>query len=206
MNVQVSIYRSVLGENFKLLHPMLQKRYDLPDGSVFEASGTMREIKGGPKWLYPLFKIGVNWKLLFLERGKNVPFSIKNTAFPGSNGESQIHWERIFHFGSTKRYFNALMSLDEKRLVIKDYLGEPPLVYSDLAFDVSDDGSLTIHSLNQRLVLGKVELPLPKSLQGLATVTECYDEAAAVYRINVNVRNPLIGHVFSYEGEFVQDA
>nr|WP_285853247.1 DUF4166 domain-containing protein [Sporosarcina luteola] len=185
---------------------MLQKRYDLPDGSVFEASGTMREIKGGPKWLYPLFKIGVNWKLLFLERGKNVPFSIKNTAFPGSNGESQIHWERIFHFGSTKRYFNALMSLDEKRLVIKDYLGEPPLVYSDLAFDVSDDGSLTIHSLNQRLVLGKVELPLPKSLQGLATVTECYDEAAAVYRINVNVRNPLIGHVFSYEGEFVQDA
>ncbi|WP_252503853.1 DUF4166 domain-containing protein [Sporosarcina sp. Marseille-Q4943] len=202
----LSIYKRVLGKNFDRLHPMLQKRYDLPDGSAFEATGTMKEIKGGPRWLYPLFRLGVNWKLLFPERGNNIPFSITNTARLGKNSESQIHWERIFHFGSTKRYFNALMSLDETRLVIKDYLGEPPLVYSDLAFEVSDDGSLTIHSLNQRLVLGKVELPLPKPLQGLATVTERYDEADAVYRISVNVRNPLIGHVFSYEGEFVQNA
>ncbi|WP_432360021.1 DUF4166 domain-containing protein [Sporosarcina sp. UB5] len=202
----MSIYKKVLGDDFARLHPMLQMRYDIADGSSFKATGTMKEIKGGPRWLYPLFRLGVNWKLLFPERGKNIPFLIKNTVRHGDNGESQIHWERIFQFGSTKRYFNALMSLDEKRLVIKDYLGEPPLVYSDLAFDVSDDGSLKISSLNQRLVLGKIEVPLPKLLQGLATVTERYDEANAVYQINVNVRNPLIGHVFSYEGEFVQDA
>ncbi|MFS0691041.1 DUF4166 domain-containing protein [Sporosarcina sp. 179-K 8C2 HS] len=202
----LSIYKKVLGEDFDRLQPMLQKRYDLPDGTTFEATGTMKEIKGGPRWLYPLFRLGVNWKLLFPERGNNIPFSITNTSRLGTNGESQIHWERIFHFGSTKRYFNALMSLDETRLVIKDYLGEPPLVYSDLAFDVSNDGSLTIQSLNQRLVLGKIEVPLPKLLQGLATVTERYDEVDAVYRISVTVRNPLIGHVFSYEGEFVQNA
>ena len=202
----LSIYKKVLGNDFNRLHPMLQKRYDLDDGSTFEATGIMKEIKGGPKWLYPLFRLGVNWKLLFPERGKNIPFSIKNTARLGFDGENQIHWERVFHFGTTKRYFNALMSLDESRLVIKDYLGEPPLVYSDLAFEVSEDGAITIHSLNQRLVLGKIEVPLPKLLQGLATVIERYDETAAVYRINVNVRNPLIGHVFSYEGEFVQDA
>ncbi len=202
----LSIYKKVLGNDFNRLHPMLQKRYDLDDVSTFEATGIMKEIKGGPKWLYPLFRFGVNWKLLFPERGKNIPFSIKNTARLGTDGENQIHWERVFHFGTTKRYFNALMSLDESRLVIKDYLGEPPLVYSDLAFEVSEDGAITIHSLNQRLVLGKIEVPLPKLLQGLATVTERYDETAAVYRINVNVRNPLIGHVFSYEGEFVQDA
>ena len=206
MNVYVTIYRKVLGEDFERLHPMLQKRYDLTESSVFEATGTMKEIKGGPKWLYPLFTLGVNWKLLFPERGKNIPFSIKNVSRIGPNGESQIHWERIFHFGSTKRYFNALMSLDETRLVIKDYLGEPPLVYSDLAFAVADDGSLTIHSLNQRLVLGKTEVPLPKLFQGLATVAERYDEVNGVFCINVSVRNPLIGHVFSYEGEFVQNA
>ena len=51
---------------------------------------------------------------------------------------SQIYWERIFHFGNKKRYFNALMSLDAKRLVIKDYLGDPPLFYSDLAFIVTE--------------------------------------------------------------------
>jgi len=185
---------------------MLQKRYDLTESSVFKATGTMKEIKGGPKWLYPLFRLGVYWKLLFPERGKDIPFTITNTARLGPAGENQIHWERIFHFGAKKRYFNALMSLDEERFVIKDYLGEPPLVYSDLAFEVSEEGAITIHSLNQRLVLGKVELPLPRILQGLATVTERYDEDNHVFRINVDVRNPLIGHVFSYEGEFVQHA
>lgn len=202
----LSIYKQVLGEDFTRLHPMLQKRYEFAGGSSFEAAGMMKEIKGGPKWLYPLFRLGVNWKLLFPERGTNIPFSINNTACIGDNGESQIHWERIFHFDTKKRYFNALMSLDETRLVIKDYLGEPPLVYSDLALDVSDDGSLTIHSLNQRIVLGKTEVPLPKLFHGLATVTERYDEAKDVFCISVHVRNPLIGHVFSYEGEFVQNA
>ena len=203
---KLSIYIKVLGNDFSHLHPMLQKRYDFADEGTFKATGMMKEIKGGPRWLYPLFRLGVNWKLLFPERGKNIPFSIKNTSRLGSDGESQIHWERVFHFGNKKRYFNALMSLDDRRLVIKDYLGEPSLVYSDLAFEVSDEGAITIHSLNQRLVLGKMEVPLPKLLQGLATVTERYDEAKAVYRINVKVWNPLIGHVFSYEGEFVQDA
>lgn len=202
----MSIYKKVLGNDFNRLHPMLQKRYDLDVGSTFAATGIMKEIKGGPLWLYPLFRLGVYWKLLFPERGKNIPFSIINRARIGSDGESQIHWERVFHFGMTKRYFNALMSLDEIRLVIKDYLGEPPLVYSDLAFEVSDEGAITIRSLNQRLVLGKIEVPLPKLLQGLATVTEHYDDADEVYQIYVKVRNPLIGHVFSYEGEFVQNA
>lgn len=202
----MSIYKNVLANEFSRLHPMLQKRYDFETGTIFKASGIMKEIKGGPIWLYPLFKLGVGWKLLFPERGTNVPFTIKNEASYGLNGEEQIHWERVFLFGSKKRFFNALMSLDDKRSVIKDYLGEPALVYSDLAFEVSEEGALTIHSLNQRLVLGKLELPLPKILQGLATVTESYDNKCAIFRISVKVRNPLIGHIFSYEGEFVQDA
>lgn len=198
----MSIYKKVMGTDFALLHPMLQKRYDLPDGTTFKASGVMHEIKGGPAWLYPLFRIGVRWKLLFPEHGKSIPFSITNTAFSTEAGESHIHWERIFHFENKNRYFNALMSLDEERLVIKDYLGEPPLFYSDLAFTVTDEGHLKIDSLNQRLVLGKLEIPLPRFLQGLATVTEKYLEAQELYQITVTVRNPIIGAVFSYEGTF----
>jgi len=94
----LSIYKKVLGDDFARLHPMLQMRYELVNGSTFEATGIMRDIKGGPKWLYPLFRLGVNWKLLFPERGKNIPFSIKNTAYIGANGDSQIQWQRIFQF------------------------------------------------------------------------------------------------------------
>ena len=139
-----------------MLHPMLQKRYDLPAGTVFKATGIMNEIKGGPKWLYPLFRIGTKWKLLFPERGKSIPFSITNTSYITDDGESHVHWERIFHFGNKKRYFNALMSLDEERLVIKDYLGEPHIVYADLVFTVTAEGDLKITSLNQKLVLGNI--------------------------------------------------
>lgn len=143
--------------------------------------------------------------MLFPEQGKNIPFTITNRAFVGDNEENQIHWERIFHFGNKKRYFNALMSLDDKRLVIKDYLGEPHLFYSDLDFIVTDQGSLIIEYLEQRLVLGKIEIPLPRIFQGLATVTEMFDENLNMYRIQVTVQNPLIGTVFSYKGVFSED-
>ncbi|MHC8516099.1 DUF4166 domain-containing protein [Sporosarcina sp. ITBMC105] len=202
----MSIYKHLLGDDFTKLHPMLQKRYHIEPDTPFHGKGTMTAITGGPNWLYPLFKLGVGWKLLFPERGTNIPFTITNSARFGANGEAQIHWERVFHFGSTRRYFNALMSLDRKRGIIKDYLGEPALLYADLAFIVKDDGALTIQSLQQRLVLGKLEIPLPRLLQGLATVTESYDEEQEMYRIAVTVRNPLIGNLFSYEGEFVQHA
>ena len=201
----MAIFEQVMGNQFSRLHPMLQKRYDLPTGTVFKASGIMHEIKGGPKWLYPLFRIGVKWKLLFPERGNSIPFSITNTSYISDDGERHVHWERIFHFRNKKRYFNALMSLDVERLVIKDYLGEPHIVYADLAFTVTAEGHLKITSLNQKLVLGKIEIPLPKLFQGLATVTEKYLDERACYQITVTVKNPLIGTVFSYEGEFSAD-
>ena len=194
-----------MGSDFNRLHPMLQQRYSLQEGTIFKASGIMKEIKGGPKWLYPIFRAGIRWKLLFPEHGKDIPFTIQNKAFVSDTGDSQVHWERIFHFGKKKRYFNALMSLDAKRLIIQDYLGEPHLLYSDLAFHVADEGHVTIESLGQRLVLGKIELPLPRLFQGLATVTERYDDKQAQFHIHVTVRNPLIGTVFSYEGMFSAD-
>ena len=198
----MSIYQKVLGDDFDRLHPMLQKRYQLQEGTPFVAQGVMHEIKGGPKWLLPFFYLGVYFKLLFPERGVDIPFTIKNTAYRSNQGESAVYWERIFYFDKKKRYFNARMSVDEDRGMVKDYLGEPSPLYSDLHFTVTNDGGLEITSLKQRLVLGKVEIPLPKFLQGLAQVRETYVEADEVYQISVHVHNPLIGRVFSYEGVF----
>lgn len=201
----MSIYKQVMGEQFYQLHPMLQKRYEFPGGNTFTGKGMMRIIEGGPKWLSPFFRIGVKFKLLFPERGENIPFKIVNTPGTGRIGEEQIHWERIFYFRRKKRYFNALMSLDPDRNVIKDYLGEPHLVYSDLSLAATSDGDLRIESKRQRLVLGPLEIPLPKLFQGLATVTEKFVEEKGAYSIKVVVRNPLVGTLFSYEGEFTTD-
>lgn len=201
----MSIYKKVLGSEFNRLHPKLQKRYAFSNGAPFNAKGTMKRIQRGPKILYPLFLLGTKCKLLFPEHGTNIPFTITNTPLIGPNGEEQIHWERIFYFGKKKRYFNALMSFDSEHNLIKDYLGEPSLLYSDLTFIVSSTGDLKIESRKQRLVLGKVEIPLPRIFQGLATVTEKYCEEKDVFQISVDVKNPLIGLIFAYEGEFNLD-
>lgn len=201
----MSIYKKVLGTEFDRLHPMLQKRYSFSNGHPLQAKGIMKKIKVGPKFLYPIFWLGTKVKFLFPDHGKNIPFKIVNTPKIGENGEEQIHWERVFYFGTKKRYFNALMSFDYKQNLIKDYLGEPSLLYSDLVFIVSSEGHLRIESRKQRLVLGKMEFPLPKLFQGLATVTERYCEKKGVILISVDVRNPIIGQIFAYEGEFTLD-
>ncbi|RHW39339.1 DUF4166 domain-containing protein [Lysinibacillus yapensis] len=198
----MSIYKKVLNQQYDRLHPMLQKRYNFLNQAPFHATGVMKTIKAGPKFLYPLLWLGIKIKLLFPESGTDIPFKIINTPLAGPNGEEQIHWERIFYFGTKVRYFNALMSFDSDRMLIKDYLGEPSILYSDLAFTVSSEGSLKIESRKQRLVIGKFEIPLPSLFQGLATVTEKYCEEKRAFQISVDVRNPLIGHIFSYEGEF----
>ncbi|WP_077213528.1 DUF4166 domain-containing protein [Bacillus dakarensis] len=199
----MSIYKQILREDFYKLHPMLQKRYEFPNESPFKATGVMKRIQGGPRYLYALFLMGVKCKLLFPEQGEDIPFSIINTPYKGKNGETQIHWERTFYFGKKRRYFNALMSLDRERKIVKDYLGEPPVFYSDLSFRVTSEGTIEINSRKQRLVLGNLEIPLPKWFQGLAFVTEKYCEHSKTFQISVQVKNPIFGTIFAYEGEFV---
>lgn len=201
----MSIYKEILGEQFEKLQPMLQKRYALPDGKSFKATGIMKKISGGPKWLLPLFLLATRWKFLFPEQGKNIPFTIVNSNRIGANGEKQVHWERIFQFPKKRRYFNALMNLDSHHNIVKDYLGEPSLFYSELVFSVSEKGHMRIESRKQRFVMGSIEIPLPKLFQGNVQVTEYYIEEKDVFSIHVVITNPLIGTLFEYEGEFRAD-
>lgn len=197
-----SIYQKVLGDQFEKLQPMLKKRYRLHAGQTFTAYGTMEKIQGGPRWLYPLWLLGTKFKLVFPERGEHIPFTIKNRAYITDKGVEEVHWERVFHFPKKVRYFNAVMSYDEKRSIIKDYLGEPAPIYSDLRLTVLADGSLEMKSVKQRLVLGKLEIPLPKFLHGIATVRESFNQIDGCYEIHVQVSNQIIGTVFTYKGVF----
>lgn len=200
----MSIFHRVMEADFFKLHAKLQERYTFLDGESFVANGVMNSIQGSPRFLRPIFRLGTRRKFLFPDRGENISFQIINRLQTGPNGEEQIHWERKFNFDQT-RYFNALMSYDVERNVIRDYLGEPPLIYVDLVFSATYEGFLQIKSENQRLVLGRIEIPIPKIFQGLATVTEKFDDKSGLFYIQVIVKNPLIGTLFSYEGTFTDD-
>ncbi|MBD8071460.1 DUF4166 domain-containing protein [Bacillus sp. PS06] len=198
----MTIYQELLGEGFYRLHPKLQERYTLPIGESFLGEGTMTQIESGPALLMPLFKLATRWKFLFPESGADIPFTIKNSCRALPTGEAEIYWERSFYFDKVTRHFNAFMTIDEERKVVKDYLGEPSLFYSDLAFTVTAGGGMTIGSGMQRMLIGKWEIPIPRLLEGVVTVEEGYDEGREVFTIRVDIRNRIVGRLMTYEGEF----
>ena len=198
----MSIYKEILGEEYHQMHPMLQKRYGFELGKTFKATGVMYKIDSGPKWLLPFKLFATRRKFLFPEHGNNIPFHIINEQQNGLNGELQVHWERRFFFQNNSRDFNALMTVDIKKQLVKDYLGEPSIFYSELLFKVTDQGHLRIESQKQRIVLGKWELPIPKLFQGNVVVKESYMEENKAFFIHVLITNPLIGTLFEYKGEF----
>lgn len=202
----MSIYQQVLGDDFLKLHPKLQARYALPLGKPFYAAGTMSRIETGAKWLKPFLTLTARWQFLFPESGDNVPFTIKNTCRTLPTGEEEIYWERTFYFEKATRRFNACMMIDPKRRVVKDYLGEPSFFYSDLLFNVTPDGRLLIHSGLQRVVIGKLEFPIPRLLKGIVEVEEGYDEVRKVFTIEVHIKNRIIGRLMSYKGEFKEQS
>ena len=196
------IYETLLAQDFKRLHPKLQERYRLPVNEEFFAVGTMQIIQSGPKWLRPMYTLFTKNKFLFPESGEYIPFTISNKSYLNTDGHGEVYWERTFYFPHTTRKFNAKMTVDLERRVVKDYLGDPAIFYSDLQFDVTRDGFLLIRSRGQRVVIGRNEFGLPHALTGRVTVTEGYDETREAFTIHVSIFNDLIGRMMLYAGYF----
>lgn len=204
MRALASIYRTILGEFYEKLHPKLQQRYDMTEEKGFHGVGKMDEITGGTVWVRPFFRLGAKRRLFFPERGRDIPFIIDNEVWTNEEGKTVVQWNRTFRFGQKQRFFDAVMYLNEEQDEIIDYFGQPPLLVSTLSFHVDDQGRMNISSKKQWLhVLGK-HIPLPKCLRGEAAITESFDDAQNCFRIKVNVRNPLAGTLFSYDGTFTE--
>ncbi|MDR7073398.1 DUF4166 domain-containing protein [Fictibacillus barbaricus] len=202
----MTIYQTLLGEDFKKLHPKLQERYALPVDKPFYGAGKMTKIESGGSWLWPFLKLATRWQFLFPETGQDVPFTVRNTCRTLPTGETEIYWERTFYFEKVIRKFNAFMTIDPERKIVKDYLGEPSLFYSDLKFEVTPQGHQLIHSGRQRFLLGSLEIPIPKILEGVVTVEDGYDDDREVYTVNVHIQNPIVGKVMVYEGEYKEES
>ena len=200
------IYETLLAEDFARLHPKLQERYLLPLEKPFVANGTMQVIHSGPQILRPIYQLFTTNRFLFPESGKMIPFMISNTCQMNNQNEAEVYWERTFFFPNVTRQFNANMTVDLQRQIVKDYLGDPALFYSDLKFNVTNDGFLMIRSEQQRVILGNMEITLPKKLTGRVVVTEGYDDTLNVYTIHVSIYNDLFGRMMMYAGQFTPSA
>ncbi|MCI3145689.1 DUF4166 domain-containing protein [Bacillus cereus] len=199
-----NMYERLLGDTYKNLHPELQKRYAITEENSFTGEGKMDEIYGGSFFVKFILNITSKFRMFFSERGEEIPFTIQNIAERDEYGRELVRWNRTFYFHNKKRYFNAVMQLDENENEIVDYFGEPHLLVSTLHFHIDELGAMHISSKKQWFYMFGRKMPLPKFLYGEAKIVESYDETLQCFRIHVQVRNPLIGSLFSYKGTFVE--
>jgi hypothetical protein len=199
-----SIYRKALGADFERLHPKMQWRFGFSsiDETCHIGSGVMDEVWRGAWWTLPFLLLGSTRRVLFPSRGRRVPFTIANYAYVDRFGRETVTWARRFEFARRTRAFDATMIYSKRRDTIVDFLGTHQHLAVDLECWVDDDGAMCIRSGEQRFYEGRVAFRFPLIFSGVANVREWWDEEAACFRIEVDVANKLLGHLFGYRGSF----
>jgi hypothetical protein len=199
-----SIYQQQLGDEFARLHPRLQRRFGFSsvDGVCQVGTGVMDEVWRGPWWTLPFLLLGSARRVLFPDRGRDVPFNVANYAYVDGFGRETVTWSRRFRMRRRIRAFDATMVFAESRGCIVDYLGTHQHLAVDIHCSVDDDGALRIRSGELRFYEGLIGFRFPRLLAGEADVRESWDPDAERFRIEVRVVNRLFGPLFGYRGSF----
>jgi len=199
-----SIYQQALGSEFDRLHPKMQWRFGFSsDDHVCQIGrGTMDEVWRGSPFVLPFLYLGSTRRLLFPDRGKNIPFTISNYAYRDSFGRETVTWARRFKMPRRHRAFDATMILSASRNQIIDYLGTHQHLAVDIDCTVDDEGGMRIRTGAQRFYEKRVAFTFPLLFSGVAEVREWWDADAEVFRIQVSVSNRAFGRLFGYRGSF----
>jgi len=200
-----SIFAQAMGADFDRLHPMLRRRFGvgLDSGYACIGTGTMTSIRRGPWWTLPFLWLGNRRNILVPHTGHDVPFVIKNYPYIDPFGRETVTFVREYRIKARPTRFDATMVLVDGRVI--DYLGTHQHLAVDLKLAVDDDGALVLTTHDQRFYEGRIGFRFPLLFSGEATLHESYDDAAAVYRVSLEVKNRVLGFLFGYDGEFTCD-
>jgi len=198
-----SIFRLALGADFDRLHPKIQERFGLSsaDKIAFIGRGVMQRVWHGPFYTYPFLLIGSTRRIMFPDRGADVPFTIRNYAYMDPFERETVTWIRDFATKRPRR-FDAYMIYSEERGLIADYLGTHQHLAVDLELSVMENGGLRVRSGAQRFYEGPIAFSFPMLFSGIADVCEWFDDDLGKYRIEAIVSNKTWGRLFGYSGTF----
>ena len=203
----LSIYEQVMGEDFKRLHPMIQRRFSLSSESGVAAigRGVMEEVWHGAIYTLPFLYVGAWRSIMFPEQGRNIPFSIRNFAYRDELGRETVTWIRTFDTAKParqQRRFDAYMILSRQRGRIVDYLGTHQHLAVDIDISIAANGGISLRSGEQRFYEGPLGFRFPLLFSGIAEVCEWFDDSSGQFRIEVSVSNRTWGPLFGYRGSF----
>jgi hypothetical protein len=198
-----SIFERAMAEDFKKLHPMLQRRFGvgLDAGYACVGRGVMSRIRRGPWWTLPFLYLGTLRNILIPDVGVDVPFVIENFPYRDPFGRETVTFVREYRVRRRPSRFDATMVLGADGNVI-DYLGTHQHLAVDLDLKAQPDGSLLLNSDAQRFYEGPAAFRFPMLFSGRAHLRESFDDEAQCYRIHLEVSNRVFGFLFGYEGSF----
>jgi len=175
--------------------------FDSRGGRASIGRGAMEEVWHGRAYTLPFLYLGAWRRIMFPERGRDVPFTVENYAYRDSFGRETVTWVRTFAVRRPRR-FDATMIYSPRRGCIVDYLGSHQHLAVDLHLSVDARGGLRIRSGEQRFYEGPLAFRFPLLFSGVAEVCEWYDDERERYGIDVAVRNHVFGPLFGYRGWF----
>jgi hypothetical protein len=201
-----SIYERALGPDFRRLHPRIQGRFGFTSSDEVASIGTgvMEEIWRGKPFTIPFLYVGAWRRIMFPDKGRDVPFRIENFAYVDSFGRETVTWIRRFDL-PTPRRFDAYMVYSDTRGRLIDYLGSHQHLAVDIDLSVDPNGGLRLRSGEQRFYEGVIGFRFPLLFSGVADVCEWYDDEEERFRIEVSVTNRQWGRLFGYRGWFIED-
>ncbi len=198
------IFRRAMGERFGLLHPKIQAHYDITsrDMTSWVGRGTLATCGRGAPWFIPFLMLGAARQILFPERARNVPFTVRNYAYVDSLGRETITWIREYDLPRRQRRFDEYIVYCEQRKRPVVLCGTHQHLAVDLELDADPvDGSLLVRTGGQCIRRREGGFAWPRCLSADAVVRQSYDDAEG-FRIEVDVRSKTWGRVFAYHGAF----
>jgi len=190
-----------LGDRFDDLHPRIRDQYALHSSHAhaWTGRGVMEEIWRG-RLMGPFLRIGARRRVMFPERGRNVPFTIENYAYVDGFGRETLTWTRRFELDRPRR-FDETIIYSEKRGRAIVYAGTHQHVGVELEA-AADNGALVLRTGTQRFYEWRLGFRFPLLFSGRATVVERYNDELERFEVDVSIANPVWGRIFGYRGWF----
>ncbi len=200
-----SVLQRAMGDDFANLHPRIQAQYAITSESdhAWVGRGVMSDIWRGGAHVMPFLMLGATRRILFAERGRDVPFEVRNNAYVDSLGRETITWARAFEFPRGGRRFDEYLVYSERLGCAVVMCGTHQHLSVDLDLRADPlDGSLVVRTGKQRLRGGRGGVVFPRVLSAGAVARESFDDASGQFSIDVDVRSRRWGRVFGYRGSF----
>lgn len=190
-----SPYEAALGERLHELHPSLRRYFSaIPEGCIGLGEGVFAEFGTPRRWLWRLFEPFERRGVLAAGYARSVRFRIVNRTEAG-----RATAVRTIELPTGSWQMTDSVALTSRGIV--DRIGTPHTVAA--AFDVSvHGGGLVLTSREVGIAVGRFRFRMPRLVAPVVRLSERYDPASGLQRVELTIDAPIIGRVYGYRGHF----